>query len=243
MNPILRQDSQICIQREYEQTAFAWGLCRIQTSIILLLTQHLMLIEALDNGLSEKRIAATPRVDIDEIRRKRAMLTGIDPDALKLLHTRKVSAKTFSLLRKMKPLRQLQAAEHMIANSVFSTSFVRALLYATSSDLLVNQSKARKRTGLPEATKAAFAQESDTLLKDLKALEAQLGKEALTLIVFRGYIRRLLRSASTKRYLHRKHRELLGALEATLVDDASQSVNMIAEDCNSDEGSTIQSLD
>jgi hypothetical protein len=118
----------------------------------------------------------------------------------------------------MKPIRQLEAAEHMIANSVFSATFVRALLYATKSELLVNPSKAWKRAGLPETTKTVFAQESDTLLKDLKALETKLGKEVLTLTVFRGYVRRLISNPSTRRYLGRRHSDLLGALDASLID-------------------------
>jgi hypothetical protein len=102
----------------------------------------------------------------------------------------------------------------MIANSVYSASFVKALLYATKSELLVNQPKSQKKTSLPETTKAVFAQESDTLLKDLKGLEAALGKEALTLTVFRGYVRRLVKNPRFQRYLERKHKEILGVFAA-----------------------------
>jgi ParB-like chromosome segregation protein Spo0J len=175
--------------------------------------QHVMLLKALENGLTEERIAASLRVDISAIRRKRDMLDGICEEVVKLLQTRKVGARTFSLLKKMKPLRQIEAAEHMIANSVYSSSFVRALLYATKVELLVNRPKTRKKDNLPETAKTLFAQESETLLKDLKTLESALGREALTLTVFRGYVRRLVANPRVHRYLERKHREILGVLE------------------------------
>ena len=184
--------------------------------------QHVMLIKALESGLSEERIAASLRVDINVIRRKRDMLDGISDEVVKLLQTRKVGAKTFSVLKKMKPLRQIEAAEHMVANSVFSSSFVRALLYATKSEMLVTQPKNQKKTGLPEATKTQFAHESETLLKDLKILQAELGKEALTLTVFRGYIRRLVGNPKVQRYLQRRHRDILGVLEGTVLETAPQ---------------------
>lgn len=184
--------------------------------------QHVMLIKALDSGLSEERIATSLRVNVSELRRKRDMLNGISDEVVSLLQTRQVSAKTFSILKRMKPPRQIEAAKHMVANSVFSTSFARALLYATKSEQLVKQLKPKKKSCLPEATKTLFAQESDTLLKDLKTLESELGKEALTLTVFRGYIRRLIGNQRARRYLERKHRELLGALEAALVETAIQ---------------------
>jgi len=187
--------------------------------------QHIMLINALENGLTEERIAASLRVDISALRRKRNMLNGIAPEVVKLLQTRKVSAKTFSILKKMKPLRQIEAAEHMVANSVFSATFAKALLFATKSDLLVTQPKVRAKAGLSETTKTLFAQESDSLLKDLKLLEAELGKEALTLTVFRGYIRRLLGNSGTKRYLERRHSELLDALNASLSETIQQGTH------------------
>ena len=176
------------------------------------IAQHLMLLKAVENGLSEERIASALRVDIASIRRKRNMLDGICSEAIDLLQTKKVSVKAFYLLKKMKPSRQIEAAEHMLANSVFSGSFVRALLYATKTELLTDPPRVIRRTSLPEPTKNQFAIESETLLKSLKTLEADLGKEALVLTVFSGYIRRLTSNPKIKRYLERRHADVLSAL-------------------------------
>jgi ParB-like chromosome segregation protein Spo0J len=175
--------------------------------------QHLMLLKAIENGLTEERIARSLHVDISSIRRKRDLLNGICEEAVELLHTRKVSARVFYILKKMKPLRQVEAVEHMIASSIYSATFVKALLYTTKAELLVDRAKARSNSILPEITKHLFSQESETLLRDLKGLEAELGREALTLTVFQAYVTRLLKNARVLRYLERKHPEILGVLQ------------------------------
>jgi ParB-like chromosome segregation protein Spo0J len=159
--------------------------------------QHLMILKAVQSGLTEERIAASLRVNISVIRRKRDMLDGICHEAVQLLQTRKVGAASFFLLKRMKPERQVESAKHMIASSVYSATFVRALLTATKSDMLVSQRRAH---------------ESEALLKDLKNLEVDLGREALTLTVFRGYVRKLLGNPRVKRYLEREHQDILDAL-------------------------------
>jgi hypothetical protein len=175
--------------------------------------QHLMLLKALESGFTEERIAASLRVDVSVIRRKRDLLKGICEEAVEILQSHKVSGVTFNLLRKVKPLRQIEAAEHMVMCSTYSSAFMKAILYATKTDLLVTPPKNRERSGLPEATKHLLSQESDNLLKDLKALETELGKDALTLAVFQGYVRRITSNPRVKRYLERKHRDMLEALE------------------------------
>jgi ParB-like chromosome segregation protein Spo0J len=174
--------------------------------------QHLMILKAIESGVTEERIAASLRVNVSVIRRKRNMLDGICDEAVKLLQTRNVGAAGFNLLRKMRPERQVESAKHMIASSVNSSTFIRALLIATKTEMLVDQRKVSKRSFIPESAKELFAQESETLLRDLKGLEDDLGKEALTLTVFRGYVRRLVGNPRVKRYLEREHKEILEAL-------------------------------
>lgn len=181
------------------------------------IAQHLMLLEALRNGVTEERIAKSLNVDVSVIRQKRNMLNGICSEAVELLRNYKLSAKVFAVLRKMKPLRQVEVAEHMIANSAFSYNFVAALLYGTKADaLVVDPVKHREPKPTNEAGVNRLAQESDNLLLNLKGLEESFGKEALALTVCQGYVERLLKNAKVRRYLDRKHGESLGALQLWL---------------------------
>ena len=178
------------------------------------IAQHLMLLEALRSGVTEERIAKSLNVDISVIRLKRDMLNGICSEAVELLRDYKLNAKVFSVIRKMKPLRQVEVAEHMIANTAFSYTFVTALLYGTKADALVDTTKHREPKIAIEANR--LAQESDNLLLNLKSLEDSFGKDALTLTVCQGYVERLLKNAKVRRYLERKHGESLGALQLWL---------------------------
>ena len=92
------------------------------------IAQHFMLLEALKNGLTEERIASALDVSLDSIRMKRDMLNGICPEAVQLLLDKSVSPQVFSILRKMKAIRQIEAAEHMVAGGTFTIPFAKALL-------------------------------------------------------------------------------------------------------------------
>jgi len=74
------------------------------------IAQHLMLLEALQNGLTEERIAKSLDVDISVIRRKRDMLNGICSEVVTMLKDFKLNANVFSVMKKMKPLRQIEVA-------------------------------------------------------------------------------------------------------------------------------------
>jgi hypothetical protein len=88
--------------------------------------------------VSEDRVAAALNVDIRAIRRKRDLLKGICPEVVGLLENHRLSDKAFSALRKMKPLRQIESAELMIASNNFSLSFINAILSMTKPDLLIS---------------------------------------------------------------------------------------------------------
>jgi hypothetical protein len=194
------------------------------------IAQHLMLLEALRSGLTEERIAASLKVDVSVIRQKRDMLKGICPEAVELLRDRKVNAQVFNYLRKMKPFRQIEVAEHMIANSTYSLTFVKALLYATRPELLIQAPKANNGSAATDGGRSRLVQESEQLLKDLKALEETYGRNVLTLTVCQGYINRLLKNPRVARYLDRKHKETYGAMllwsgqKKLTVDEAGSTI-------------------
>lgn len=56
--------------------------------------QHFMILRALENGVSEERLAEALSVDVKNIQKKRDLLNGICPEAVQLLRNRQV-ASTF----------------------------------------------------------------------------------------------------------------------------------------------------
>jgi hypothetical protein len=92
--------------------------------------EHNMILKATRSGVSEERIAKVLRVDIASIRAKRDLLNGICIEAAELLKNRRVSLGVFSILRKMKPMRQIEVAELLLASTNFSVPYAKALLAA-----------------------------------------------------------------------------------------------------------------
>jgi hypothetical protein len=185
-----------------------------------------MLLEALKNGLTEERIAATLNVSLEAIRAKRDMLNGICPEAIQILQDRPVSPQIFALIRKMKPMRQIEAAEHMVAGATFTISFAKALLTVTKAEMLDEPPSPRSLEATSTAARAMLTEQNEFLLRDLKLVEESYGTDILSLTVSIGYIERLLDNTKISRYLERHHFDILQAL-MRLVSDFRTSVPIL----------------
>jgi hypothetical protein len=178
--------------------------------------QHFMILKALKNGVSEERIAISLNVNVSNIRKKRDMLVGICPEVVELLRNNHVTADAFGVLRKMRPIRQIEAAEHMIASGTFSVLFAKALLEVTRPELLLELPSSRNIEAGSAGARALLEQENDSLLKDLKNIEASYGTDILTLSIVLGYIERLLGNIRIERHLMKYHSDILLSLRALL---------------------------
>jgi hypothetical protein len=179
--------------------------------------QHFMLLRVLANGVSEERIAAALNVDVRAVRRKRDMLKGICPEAIRLLEGHKVSDRSFSLLRKMKALRQIEAVDHMIASNIFTNGFLNAILVVTKPQMLVASEGEHTRRSHRTTT---LQREHEGLVRNLKAIENSYGLDMLTLAVSLKYIERVVINTEVKAYLHQKHPETLVLLSKMLQENA-----------------------
>jgi RepB plasmid partitioning protein/ParB-like nuclease domain len=109
--------------------------------------EHYMILKALSNGVSEQDISVSLSVDVETIRRKRSMLDGICKEVVELLTNRRVAVQTYRILRKMKPIGQIQAAERMIHANAYSTRMAKALLTITKPELLATPEKVSRSRG------------------------------------------------------------------------------------------------
>lgn len=183
------------------------------------IAQHFMLLEALKTGLSEERIAAALDVSLESIRVKRDMLNGICSEVVQLLIDKHVSPKVFGVLRKMKPIRQIEATEHMVASGTYTVPFARALLAVTKPEMLEESASASKKLqATSTAARSMLEEENETLLSDLKSVQESYGTDVLTLTVACGYFDHLLQNPQIERYMGRYHTDLLQTLRKLLSD-------------------------
>jgi ParB-like chromosome segregation protein Spo0J len=187
--------------------------------------EHLMIVRAIERGVSEEKLAKALNLDIKSIRRRRTLLDGICPEIVEELKDKSVSAKTFEILRKMKPMRQIEAAELMRTAGNYSASYSNALLAATRQGDLVKSDAPKRVAGMTAEQMARMEREMEKVQLDLKAVESGYGEDVLQLVIASGYLSKLTRNPAIKRYLSQHHPEILAEfhaiISATSLDQAS----------------------
>lgn len=176
---------------------------------LAIIQEHKMILKAIERGAPEKRIAAALNIDVSTLRHKVRLLDGICAEAAELLKDKHVASNAFTELRKMTPLRQIEAAELMIAMNKFTGSYARALLAATSKDQLVKPDRPKMK-GLTEEQIALMEREASNLEREFKIAEQSYGTDHLDLVLAKGYLAKLLRNTSVVRFLSNHHQEILG---------------------------------
>ena len=176
--------------------------------------EHTMILKATRHGVSEERIAKVLRVDVATIKQKRDLLNGICKEAVEILKNRHVSLGVFSLLRKLKPMRQIEVAELLVATGNFSVPYAKALLVATHPDMLVDPDKPKIAEGLTQEQVAKMEKEMEVLQRDLTLIEESHGNQVLNLVLARGYLAKLLGNVRVVRYLGQHHADIFRELQS-----------------------------
>ena len=107
-----------------------------RTNRISAVQSNKMIVRAMERGVSAERLGKALGLSPQTIKQKFRLLNGICAEAISLLGDTDCPANVFNLLRQMKPLRQIEAAELMIGNRNLSVLLAKALLAATPSDQL-----------------------------------------------------------------------------------------------------------
>lgn len=179
---------------------------------IATIQEHRMILTALEKGVPEERLARALNVNVASIRHKRRLLAGICKEAAELLKDKHVPINAFSDIRRMKPLRQIQVAELMVAMNRYTIAYARSLLLATPADQLV-QPLRRQPSGLTPDQLEKMEAEAESLQRDFKAIEQDYGADHLDLVLASGFVGRLLGNARVVRHLAKRHPEILAEFQ------------------------------
>lgn len=174
--------------------------------------EHQMILKALRHN-TEEDIAKALNVDVSVVREKRNLLNGICPEAADVLKASRVAPGAFVNMRKMKPVRQVEAAELMLAANNFTARFAQALLMGTSDDMRIEPQRQDRRYISP-AQRAHLAHETDALLRKAKAVEASYGTNLLNLSVCLRYVESVVGNQAARRFLDARYPELLREFQA-----------------------------
>ena len=176
--------------------------------------EHYMIVKAIERGVSEEKLAKALNVDIKRIKTKRTLLDGVCPEVAEMLKDKSVDTQVFALLRKMKPLRQIEAVELMSAMNNFTARYAHALLAATRREDLAQPDRPKNIRGLSAEQMARIEREMEGLQHEFKSVAATYGDTVLNLVVASGYVSNLIGNSRVSRFLERHHPEILAEFKA-----------------------------
>jgi ParB-like chromosome segregation protein Spo0J len=189
--------------------------------------EHKMIRAALAKGASEQRIAEVLRMNVRSIRVRATLLDGVAPEAASILKNRQAAPRVFLILKRMKPYRQIEAAEMMVAANKFTATYADMILIATRAEALVDGAKPEKKYEISAEDLAKIENEMERLRQDCQAVEDEIGDTMLSLVVAKSFMARLLRNDNIQAHLRRHHGDLLASLVSTM--DAIAADNRITE--------------
>jgi hypothetical protein len=140
-------------------------------------------------------------------------LEGICPEGAEILKDKHIAINTFTELRKMVPLRQIEAAELMAAMNKYTITYAKPLLAATQQSQLVEADKPKRVRGLSDEQMALMERESVSLEREFKIAEKSYGTDHLDLVLTNGYLGKLLGNARVVRYLAQHQGDILNELQ------------------------------
>lgn len=180
---------------------------------IAIIQEHRMIMKAIERGVSEERLAKALNVNVGHIKRKRHLLDSICPEVAELLKDKHVSINTFWQLKKLVPLRQIEAAELMVAMNKYTIGYVKTLVAASPKSQLIESDRPKKVRGLTPEQVTLMERESANLEREFKMAEQSYGTNHLDLVLAKGYLAKLLGNARVLRYLTQYQQEILAEFQ------------------------------
>lgn len=168
-----------------------------------------MIRRAMERGISAAKLAKGLCIDVSLLQKKRSLLDGICDEVTRILKDHQFSTEVTAVLRRMKPTRQVECAELMVAANTVTASYARAMLAATPEEMLVGGKKTVRSAAMSQEQVARMENEMTNLLGQYKLAEQSHSEDMLNLMIARGYIVKLVDNARVLRYMQTHFPEVL----------------------------------
>lgn len=199
---------QCLLSTDDEAVTYNKHVCRIS-----IVQEHKMIMKAIELGVSEQRIAKALDVDLSFLRAKVRLFDGICPEVVDMLKDKHIHMNAVKILKRMVPLRQIEAVELMVAMNRFTASYAQALLVATPQTQLADASRPKRVKGLTGKQMLLIQRESANLDRQFKLMEQTYGSDHLDLVLVKGYVGRLLSNARVLKFLAQYYAEILAEFQ------------------------------
>lgn len=171
--------------------------------------EHVMIRRAIDRGIPAAKLAKGLSINVSLLNKKSNLLDGICNEVVEILKDRNFPTSVAPVLRRMKPTRQVECAELMVAANSVTESYAQALLAATAPEMLVAGQKKPRSPALTQEQVARMENEMSNLLGQYKLAEQSHGEDMLNLMLARGYLVKLMDNTRVMKYLQANFPEIL----------------------------------
>lgn len=187
--------------------------------------EHRMIVRAVEHGVPEEKIAEALDLEVGAIRRRFRLLDGICKEAVEQLADKPCPKLMFELLKRMKPMRQMEATELMVGQKNYSSPFIRTILAATPDELLVAPRLGKKDRDVSREQIARLERELAVAQSRTKYVEDTYGEDNLQLTIAKTYLAKLLKKQAIVRWLEVHQPEYLAEFQ-----EIAEIVSLVAND-------------
>jgi hypothetical protein len=168
-----------------------------------------MIAKAIERNVPKEKIAKALDINVRSLVRKANLIDGICEEAVGLLKDKICPMAVFDVLRKMNPIRQIEAAEFLINANNYSVSYATAILVGTPQAQLIDPATPKRMKGMTAEALARMEGELSRLQQSITSIQDTYGQDHLHLTVVKGYLAKLVGNAKVARYLEKRQPEFL----------------------------------
>jgi len=186
-----------------------------------------MIAKAIERNVPKEKIARALDINVRSLSRKVQLLDGLCEEVIGLLKDKMCPMAVFDVLRKMSPLRQIEAAELLINANNFSISYASAILAGTPQAQLATPQTPKRLKGMTAEAIARMERELSRLQEAISSIQDSYGQDHLHLTVVKGYLTKLITNDRVARYLEQYQPELfiefqkIAGMTSTLPSEAA----------------------
>ena len=168
-----------------------------------------MIAKAIERNVPAEKIAKALDINVRSLMRKAALVDGICGEAVNLLKDKICPMTIFDVLRKMNPIRQIEAAELLVNANNYSVSYATAILAGTPQAQLANPTIPKRMKGMTAEALARMEGELSRLQQAISSIQDSYGQDHLHLTVVKGYLTKLVGNPKVAKYLEKRQPEFL----------------------------------
>lgn len=168
-----------------------------------------MIAKAIERNVPKEKIAKALDINVRSLVRKANLIDGICEEVVGLLKDKICPMAVFDVLRKMSPIRQIEAAELLINANSYSVSYATAILAGTPQAQLVDPATPKRMKGMTAEALARMEGELSRLQQGISSIQDTYGQDHLHLTVVKGYLAKLIGNPKVAKYLEKRQPEFL----------------------------------